>query len=64
MSDTNLPSNVEQPSPREEHTFHHYRGNVIPWYVRLIWVGFWIGAVVYIIRYFFPAMQVELLLPP
>ncbi|MCA9050645.1 MAG: hypothetical protein KDA89_18030 [Planctomycetaceae bacterium] len=64
MSDTNLPSNVEQPSPREEHTFHHYRGNVIPWYVRLIWVGFWIGTVWYMIRYFFPAMQVELISPP
>ena len=64
MSDTSSTSTVDQPSPEEEHTFHHYRGNVIPWYVRLIWVGFWVGSVIYIIRYFFPAMQVELVLPP
>jgi len=64
MSETNSPPTVKQPTPEEEHTFHHYRGNVIPWYVRLIWIGFWVGSVVYIIRYFFPAMQVELILPP
>ncbi len=55
---------VEQPSPETEHQFHHYRGNVIPWYVRMIWIGFWIFTVVYIIRYFFPALQIELLAPP
>ena len=26
--------------------------------------GFWVFTVVYIIRWFFPAMQVELVLPP
>ena len=55
---------VEQPTPETEHSFHHYRGNVIPWYVRAIWIGFWIFMVYYIIRYFFPAMQIELISPP
>ena len=55
---------VEQPDPKTEHSFHHYRGNVIPWYVRMIWIGFWIFTVYYIIKYFFPAMQVELISPP
>ncbi len=54
----------EQGTPEQEHQFHYYRGNVIPWYVRLIWVGFWIGTVYYIIKYFFPAMQTELISPP
>jgi hypothetical protein len=43
-----------------ENQFHMYRGNDIPWYVRLMWLGFWILTVVYVIRYMFPAIQVEL----
>jgi len=54
----------EQTTPEQEHAFHYYRGNEIPWYIRTIWLGFWIFTVYYIIRYFFPAMQVELVLPP
>lgn len=54
----------EQSTPEQEHQYHHYRGNVIPWYIRLIWVGFWIGSIFYIIRYFFPALQIELVSPP
>ena len=55
---------VEQPAAEHEHTFHHYRGNAIQWYVRAIWLGFRIFAVYYIITYFFPAMQIELISPP
>lgn len=47
-----------------EHQYHHYVGNDIPWYVRLLWVGFWILAVYYTIRFLFPALQSELLAPP
>ena len=54
----------DQSSPEQEHAFHYYRGNEIPWYIRAIWLGFWVFTVYYIIRYFFPAMQVELVLPP
>lgn len=41
--------------------FHNYTGNEIPWYIRLMWLGFWILAVVYTIRFLFPAVQTELL---
>ncbi|MBS0209543.1 MAG: hypothetical protein JSS27_11385 [Planctomycetes bacterium] len=56
------------PDPREstpvaEHSFHRYVGNRIPWYVRLLWLMFWIGAVYYVIVYVFPALQIELLRP-
>jgi hypothetical protein len=51
-------------SAEAEHRFHHYTGNAIPWYVRLIWVGFWIFAVAYTIRFLFPAMQIELIQRP
>ena len=36
----------------------------IPWYVRAIWLGFWVFAVYYTARYLFPDLQVELLSPP
>jgi hypothetical protein len=64
MSEVTHATPPEQSTPEQEHAYHHYRGNVIPWYVRAIWIGFWIYTVVYIIRYFFPAMQVELISPP
>jgi hypothetical protein len=51
-------------TPEAEHRFHDYTGNAIPWYVRAIWIGFWIFAVVYTIRYLLPAMQIELIERP
>ena len=29
-------------SPQAEHRYHDYIGNAIPWYVRVIWIGFWV----------------------
>ena len=46
-----------------EGQYHNYTGNAIPWYVRVMWLGFWILAVVYTIRFLFPAMQTELFQP-
>jgi len=43
-----------------EHQYHNYTGNRIPWYVRLIWVGFWCFVAYYTIQYLFPAIRVEL----
>lgn len=63
MSDAST-QGPEQSTPEQDHVFHYYRGNEIPWYVRAMWLGFWIGSVYYIIRYFFPALQIELILPP
>jgi hypothetical protein len=42
-----------------EHQYHQYRGNRIPWYVRLMWIGFWCFAVYYIIQYLLPALPIE-----
>ena len=47
-------------SPEHEHQYHHYRSNQIPWFVRLMWLGFWIFAVTYTILYMFPAIREEL----
>ena len=46
--------------PDVEHQHHDYVGNDIPWYVRAIWIGFWIFTAYYTIEYLFPALQVEL----
>lgn len=52
---------VEQTPADVEHQHHTYTSNVIPWYVRLIWVLFWIFVVYYGVKYFLPAIQDELL---
>jgi hypothetical protein len=55
---------VKATTPEMESRWHTYVGNRIPWYVRLIWLGFWVFAVYYTIRYLFPALQVEIVSPP
>ncbi|HUS37893.1 MAG: hypothetical protein WBF93_16475 [Pirellulales bacterium] len=51
-------------SARAESRFHTYVSSRIPWYVRLIWLLFWIMAIYYVIRYLFPELQTEILTPP
>lgn len=53
-----------QPTLDEEHRYHDYRGSAIPWYVRLLWLGFWILAIYYVVAYLIPDMRTELLKPP
>lgn len=58
---------MSQPLPgtaSEEGTFHRYIGPDIPWYVRLVWLAFWIFAISYVISYLLPALQFELTSPP
>ena len=50
----------EPTTPESDERFHDYVGNAIPWYVRAIWIGFWIFAVAYTIVYLVPALRVEL----
>jgi hypothetical protein len=54
----------EPTTPENDQRFHDYVGNAIPWYVRVIWIGFWIFAVAYTILYVFPALRVELFQQP
>ena len=58
-----MPTSNSQ-SPQAEHQHHRYVTNSIPWYVRLVWVGFWAFAIYYTIQYLFPALQGELVNPP
>jgi hypothetical protein len=57
-------SDVDHSTAEMENQYHHYTGNAIPWYVRLMWLGFWILAIAYTIRLLFPAMQAELFKQP
>jgi hypothetical protein len=47
-------------SAEVDNQYHMYRGNEIPWYVRVMWLGFWVLTAVYVVRYMFPAIQSEL----
>lgn len=55
---------VDPNSPVAESRYHTYVGNRIPWYVRLLWMGFWVIAIYYVISYLFPELQREILNPP
>jgi hypothetical protein len=54
----------DETSAQQEGQHHHYTGNRIPWYVRLIWIGFWVFAVAYTIRFLFPALRLEVFNQP
>jgi hypothetical protein len=51
-------------SPEAESQYHTYLGNRIPWYVRMIWLGFWVFTIYYVITYLFPDLQSEILTRP
>ncbi len=53
----------EQTSAAMESRFHTYVGNRIPWYVRLIWLCFWVFAVYYVIAYLFPDLRTSIFNP-
>ena len=51
--------------PAETENQHHdYTGSEIPWYVRAIWIGFWVFAAYYTMQYLFPALRLELIQKP
>lgn len=55
----------DQPSTAGDESRHlTYTSNVIPWFIRLMWVVFWIFAIGYAISFFLPAIQRELVTPP
>ena len=55
---------VKHTSAKVEQRWHSYVGSRIPWYVRFIWLMFWVFAIYYTIAYLFPALQVEIVSPP
>jgi hypothetical protein len=47
----------DQHSPEAEGRYHRYFTNRIPWYVHLLWLGFWMLAVGYVLSFLFPAIR-------
>jgi hypothetical protein len=62
--DDGLAAPAHPNSAETESRFHTYSSHVIPWYVRLMWLVFWVFAIGYVIKNFIPAIQLELLTPP
>jgi len=54
----------DKTTPEQENKYHYYTGNAIPWFVRGIWIVFWIYAITYVVVWLLPALQSELLAPP
>jgi hypothetical protein len=63
MTTTEPPPLDDSAADVEAH-YHNYVSSRIPWYVRLVWLLFWIFAVYYTLQYLFPALRIELTSPP
>lgn len=50
-------SNPQHPSALDEGAFHTYTTHHIPWWVRLLWIGFWVGLVWYLVKFAMPAAK-------
>jgi len=42
-------------SVQDDAAYHTYTTHRIPWFVHLIWIGYVVGAIWYIIRYVIPS---------
>jgi hypothetical protein len=65
--ETNSPSSQPMApagSPQAEAENHHYVGAAIPWYVRVLWLGFWVLCIWYILSWLIPALKLEMVSPP
>lgn len=50
-------SDPQLPSAQDEGAFHTYTTHHIPWWVRLLWIGFWVGLVWYLVKFAMPAAK-------
>ncbi len=39
---------------KQDSRYHTYTTHSIPWFIRVMWVGFWIGMIWYIVKYAIP----------
>lgn len=55
---------IEPGSPESERQYHYYSSHVIPWYVHVLWVSFWIFAIGYLWIFALPSVGPEIANPP
>ena len=51
---------IEQPSgstAEQDRQYHTYTTHRIPWYIRMMWIAYWIAAVWYVIKYAIPTAK-------
>ena len=41
----------------DDRTYHTYTTHRIPWYVRAMWILFWVGLIWYVVRFAIPAAK-------
>ncbi len=51
-----MPDPVNE-SPEQESKFHTYATHHIPWYIRAMWIMFWVALVWYIVQFAIPAVK-------
>jgi hypothetical protein len=61
---TNDLTTVEDLPPEIENQNHTYRTHRIHWFVHVIWVGFWLMAIFYVLYWQFPIIPLEIKNPP
>jgi len=47
----------QYPSLEQEHRVHTYETHRIPWWIRLLWVGYWMGVIAYGLAYLIPSAK-------
>ncbi|GJM25365.1 MAG: hypothetical protein DHS20C16_17800 [Phycisphaerae bacterium] len=52
-----MDSTQPRSEPKTERGFHNYTTHRIPWFIRVIWIGFWVGLVWYLIKYGIPSAK-------
>jgi hypothetical protein len=50
-------TDLSGPSPEQEGQFHTYTTHRIPWFIRVIWIIFWIGLVWYLVTLAVPSAK-------
>ncbi|MGI9456830.1 MAG: hypothetical protein ACR2NU_09720 [Aeoliella sp.] len=66
MNESTTSPNVlgERATAEDEREFHSYRNNRIPWFVHLMWVGFFVFAICYVIAFLIPELPAEFVHSP
>lgn len=44
----------DEGSAQNEGQYHRYVTHHIPWYVRALWICFWVGAIWYVVKFAIP----------
>ncbi|MCC7291679.1 MAG: hypothetical protein IT449_06430 [Phycisphaerales bacterium] len=52
-----MSAQTDQASAADDRRYHSYTTHRIPWYVRLMWVVFWVALVWYLVKFAIPAAK-------